>query len=233
MFELLAVLLAKVAGLGGVAKAAAATATAVVTMGVAGGATGVLPLPGGSPDPSALVQSAIGGAAADVGRSVTIPVPPTTAGGAAARAATGASVTTPAGSTSARTRATVTPPTVPPAAASIRTVPTIPALPALPTCVANLIPTGRTAPDPTRLVAELPACIRSVVAANLPVDTIRQALGSANLPANVSTCLSAVVGTVTGFTGGDLSGLPQLLSTCLRIGSVPGAGSTPRTRPGR
>ena len=106
-------------------------------------------------------------------------------------------------------------------------MPTIPALPALPTCVANLVPTAGTAPDPTRLVAQLPACIRSVVAASLPLDTIRQALGSANLPANVSTCLSAVVGAVPGFTGGDLSGLPQLLSTCLRISSIPGAGSIP------
>jgi hypothetical protein len=88
--------------------------------------------------------------------------------------------------------------------------------------VSDLIPTGGTLPDPERLVAELPACIVTVVTEHLPLDTIQSIIGSANLPVDVSRCLSAVVSSLPGFSGGDLSGLSQLLSSCMPTGFTGG-----------
>jgi len=225
---ILAVLIAKLAGLGAVAKVAAATTTAALTMALGAG-TGLLPLPGGNADPAVVAQGAIDQATAAVNSAVAS-VPATTVGGTAVQAAAATSVTSPAGSGSAEaSTAAVTPAAAPaklPAVANVVT-PTIPALPAIPSCVANLVPTGGTVPDPAKLVAQLPACVLSVVSAHLPLDTIQSAIGSANLPVDVSKCLSSVLGSVPGFADGNLSGLPQLLSACLPTGSTPGLGSIP------
>jgi len=223
----IAALIAKLAGVGTVAKAALAAATAALTLGVAGGATGVLPLPGGSGDAAVIARGAIDQATAAVNSAVASV--PATSGTAAVQAAGGAAVTSPAGSTSTHAEtATSTAansaklPTVPNVV-----VPTVPALPAIPRCVADLIPTGTTVPDPARLVAQLPACVLSVVSASLPLDTIQSVIGTANLPVDVSRCLWSVLRSVPTFAGGNLSGLPKLLSACLPTGSIPGMGSIP------
>ena len=216
---ILAALIAKLAGLGTVAKAAIATTTAVVTMAVGGAATGVLPLPGGGADPAAIAQDAVDQATSAVG-STSGSLPPTISAGDSVPTADAAvtSPSSPAGaSATAATSANVPTPTVP----------TIPALPAIPSCVANLVPTGATVPNPATLVAQLPACVLSVVTASLPLDTIQSAIGSANLPVDVARCLSSVVGSVPGFAGGNLSGLPELLAACLPTGSFPGMDSIP------
>jgi len=71
------------------------------------------------------------------------------------------------------------------------------------------------------------------VTAHLPIDSIQHVIGSANLPVDVSTCLSSVLGSLPGITGGNVSGLPQLLAACLPKGPIPGMGSIPGLRPGR
>ncbi len=225
----LAVPIAKLAGLGAVTKVAAATATAALTMAVGAGA-GVLPVPGGTADSAVVAQGAIDQVVAAVG-SASASVPTTTSTGSPAQAAVATSVTSPAGSSSAKASTVVTPPAAvtPAKVAAVSSVatPAIPAPPAMPSCVANLLPAGGTAPDPTKLVSQLPACIQSVVAAHLPLDAIQSAIGSANLPVDVSRCLSSVLASVPGFMGGDLSGLSQLVSACMPSGSVPGTGSMP------
>ncbi|MDQ3569878.1 MAG: hypothetical protein M3450_10885 [Actinomycetota bacterium] len=221
---LLAALMAKLAAMGTVAKAAIATATAALTMAAAGGAAGVLPLPGGDSGPGVVSQTAVDQATAAVGPA-TSSLPPAMSGGTGAQTTSGASVTPPSAATSARagtgpaTAASTNSAAVPNAA--------VPAIPAMPSCVASLIPTGGAMPDPARLATQLPACILSVVRAHLPLDAIQSAIGSANLPVNVAGCLSSVLGSVPGFMGGDLSGLSQLVSACMPSGSVPGTGSMP------
>ncbi len=86
---------------------------------------------------------------------------------------------------------------------------------------------GGTVPDPTVLISQLPACIQSVIAAHLPLDTIQQVIGTANLPVSVSKCLTAVLGSGPGFVSGDVSGVSRLLAACLPTGSIPGMGSLP------
>ena len=220
---ILAGLLAKLAGLGAVAKAAIATATAALTIAV-GGATGVLPIPGGGPEPASIAQGAIAQANAAVS-SATSSLPAPTPGVTGVQAASAASATPPAASTSAKASTAVATPKVTPSA-NVPNV-SVPAIPAIPSCVANLIPSGTTVPDPAKLVAQLPACIASVVTASLPLDTIQSVIGSAKLPVDVSKCLSSVVRSVPTFVSGNLSGLPQLLSACLPAGSIPGTGSIP------
>jgi hypothetical protein len=214
-----------------------------------GAGTGVLPLPGGHADPAAIAQGTTDQATAAVGSAVSS-LASAAPGGTGVQTATGASVPPPTGSSSATATAGArvdTPTAAAPAAAAPAKLPTvpniatsaIPALPAVPSCVANLIPTGATVPDPAQLVAQLPACVLSLVTAHLPLDTIQSMIGSANLPVNVFTCLSSVLRSVPGFVGGNLSGLPQLLSACVPTGSAPGIrsipamGSTPGLRAGR
>ncbi len=215
-------LIAKLAGLGTVAKAAIATATAVLTMALAGGASGVLPLPGGHADSGVVVQGALDHAAAAVG-SATKPLPPPS-GGTDVQAAAGASVTPPTGSASTHASTGVATPTAG-TSANLPTVPDV-TVAAVPACVTNLVPTGATVPDPVQLVSQLPACVLSVVTAHLPLDTIQAAIGSANLPVNVSGCLSSVLTSLPALVGGNMSGLAQLLSHCLPTGSIPGIGGS-------
>ena len=240
MTRSLTALTAKMAGLGTLTKATAAVSTAALTLTVAGGAAGVLPSAGGQPGPAAVAQEA-GGQATFALASVPSAAPSTTRGGTEAQATGGASVTTPAGSGSARANTGVATPSAT-SSAGLRSIgalptpitPALPALPPIPSCVANLIPTGGTAPDPIKLVAQLPACILSVVTSSLPLDTITAVIGSAGLPVDVSTCLTSVLGSVPALASGDMSGLPRLLSDCLPTGSVPSTGSFSGTgsRPG-
>ena len=227
MLGFLAVPIAKLAGLGTLTKAAAAVSTAALTMTVAGGAAGVLQPPDGPSPGEVVVQHAAPQASASAG-SVTSRASSTASVGTPAPTTTGAKVTTPIGSGSAQ--ASTASSSAPAAAANLprlpaAPVPAVPALPALPGCVANLVSAGGTAPDPIRLVSQLPVCILSVVKASLPLDAIRSAIGSAGLPAEVSACLSSVLSSVPGLAGGDLSGLQQVLSDCLPTGTIPGGGT--------
>lgn len=211
----LTALIAKLAGLGTVAKAAIATATAALTLAAAGGATGVLPLPGGQTDPGVVAQAAVPQTTAAVPTTTSTPATTSTT---AVKAAGGASVGSSTGSTSTKATTSVATPA---------NLPTFAGLPAIPSCVSNLIPTGGTVPDPAQLVTQLPACILSVVTSHLPLDTIQSVIGSANLPVDLSKCLSSVIGSLPTFAGGDLSGLPKLLSACLPTGSIPGMNFVP------
>jgi len=92
----LGVLLAKLAGLGTVAKVAVAATTTALTMALGAG-TGVLPVPGSQAEPAALAQGAVDHATAPVGAAVKSLLT-TAPGGTGAEA----SVTSPAGSASAR-----------------------------------------------------------------------------------------------------------------------------------
>ncbi len=239
----LALLTAKLAGLGAVTKATLAAATAAVTMTMAGGAAGVIPLPGSHADSGSAAGSAIHEVttALDAARSS---LPPTTAGATSAQAtggATGTTTSTTMASAALAARTTTSQATTSTGAAGAATVagsanagriprvtvPNIPALPALPPCVANLLPTGRTVPDPTTLVTQLPTCILSVISAHLPLGAIEGAIASANFPVDLSKCLSAVVRAVPTLIGGNVSGLTQLVASCMPRGSLPGMGSIP------
>jgi hypothetical protein len=234
---MLAGLLSKVAGLGTVAKAALAALTAALTMTVAGGATGVLPLPGGHSDPAAVVQAAVQPTGA--GTSATVSVAATPAAGTSVGVGTGASVP-PAGASTAAHATFATPPVVAPttgnvvspvAAAANAALPTLPALPA---CIKDLIPAKGTAPDPAKFLAQLTACIKSIVAAHLPVaGGVAGVPGAGNLPANlpdIAKCLSSVFSSMPGLAGGASGGSLspaqlQALPACVPAGTIPGLGS--------
>nr|MBA3955459.1 hypothetical protein [Acidimicrobiia bacterium] len=198
---LLGALIAKLVG-GTVAKAALAT-TAALTMVVGGGAaTGIIPT-GGDTDAVAVAQSDLDEANGTADVAVE-PAPAAPAVEATEPAADEASVTPPAASASADTNTAAAP------AADMPDVPDVSTLipeAVVPPCVSDLIPSGGSVPDPTQLVSQLPTCILSVVTANLPLDLIEQAIGSANLPVDVSGCLTSVLASLPTFVSGDLSGL--------------------------
>ncbi|MBA2496711.1 MAG: hypothetical protein H0V33_06375, partial [Acidimicrobiia bacterium] len=225
MFGLLAALTAKLAGVGTAAKAVAASTAAVTAAVAAGAAAGIVPMAGANVDPGTVARPAIEQVAAAVSPT-TLPLAPTTTGAAEVQAE--ASVTPSTESTSAEATSGLAPPTDVDSAniPAVPALPTIP-LPVVPSCVTALIPTGGTVPDPAQLAAQLPACILSVVTANLPLDAIESAIDAANLPVDVAGCLSSVISSIPGFVGGDLTGLSQLLSACLPTGSLPGTGSFP------
>ena len=232
----LAAPLAKLANIGTLTKAAATVAAAALTMTVAGGAAGVLALPGGQADTDGAAHVAPAQATARVDAAVTSSPSPA---GAGASAVSRSTVTSKAGSSSGSTTvatsakaAQPTPPTVPtpPRAANVG-APALPALPAIPSCVRDLIPTGGTTPDPMALVSKLPACIMSVISSSLPLDAILAVIRSANLPVDLSKCLSSVLSSIPALAAGDLSRLPQLLAGCLPTGSFPGMGSMPGMSP--
>jgi hypothetical protein len=230
--------IAKFAALGTMAKATVATTTALSV--VLAGATGVLSLPKGQEAPVAASAAAHRRPAAAVNATVetpsanasneaavaAAPTPsPAAAASASARSATTASVpTSTATRVAAPTVANVPTPPIP--NITIPTIPSISNLPNLPPCLTDLIPTGASAPDPFQLVAQLPQCILSVVQAALPLDLIRQVLGSLNLPVDFTGCLSAVLGSIPTFATGDISRLPQMLSACMPTGQLPGMGSS-------
>lgn len=223
----LAVLLGKVAGLGAV-KAALATVAATLTLALAGGAAALLSVPGGDADSGVVaqvLQADTTGVVAPATSSAA-PVPPAEIG---VQAGTEASVESLSASSQAAIEVatpTVATPVNVPSVPSVA-LPPLPSLPVIPPCVANLLPTAGSIPDPAALVAKLPACILSVVTANLPIATIQSVIGSANLPVNIAGCLSSVLGSVPAVVGGTLSGLPALLAACLPTGAIPGVGSIP------
>lgn len=235
------------AKLGG-AKAALAGVTAVTTVGLAGGAAGVLPPPAQSlvasvvnsatpfefpsgDDVTAIVQHGVG----------SLPPVSVPGGPAAPPVSAAASASAGAGSTSGSGSAAVQPPAVPAAPAVVPPVPGVPALPpmtvppavaglvrGLPACVANLVPTGGGVADPARLATQIPACIPQI-------------LGAANLPPQVATCVASVLGAIGGASGMSAAGVPTLnVSSCVPLDStkcvsgvlgllatMPGAGSLP------
>jgi hypothetical protein len=223
----LGALIAKLVG-GTVAKAALAT-TAALTMVVGGGAAaGIIPT-GGDTDPVAVAQPAVD-QANDAADAAVEPAPPAAA--ATEPAADEASVTPPAASASASADANT-------AAAPAADMPDVPDVSTLipeavvPPCVSDLVPSGGSVPDPTQLVSQLPTCILSVVTANLPpLDLIEQAIGSANLPVDVSGCLTSVLASLPTFVSGDLSGLSGILSDCLPTGGIPGSEAGSGSSPG-
>jgi hypothetical protein len=245
---LLAGLLAKASGVGTAAKAAVASVTAVMTMGLAGGAAGLLPGPA-----QTLVASAVGAAtpfefpnpddvAATVSHAVgslpevTVPVtvpplpvaPPVSVDASAKAGSTSAS---------AKTAAPAATPTLP-------SVPGVPALPnvsvppavsnlvnGLPACVKNLVPTNGGTPDPARLASQIPSCITQV-------------LSTANLPPQVATCVSSILGAIGGASGMSAAAVPSIsslnVSACVpmdqsacvtnmmsTLANIPGFGSLP------
>ncbi len=108
----------------------------------------------------------------------------------------------------------------------------------LPACVGNLIPAGGATPDPTRLAAQIPACITQV-------------MGTGSLPPEVAKCVSSILGTIGGAAGMSPSAVPNIaglgVSSCVPIdvsrcvtnllgllgtlpggtGGIPGLGSLP------
>jgi hypothetical protein len=77
------------------------------------------------------------------------------------------------------------------------------------------------------LLAKLPSCIRSLIAAHLPLDTLRQRIASAHLPVDVSACLSSALGSVPNLARGNPSGVSQIVSACVPAGALRGTGSLP------
>ena len=219
---LLAGLLAKVSGLGTAAKAALAGATAVTTLGMAGGGAGVLPGPAqdvvsgavGAVTPFELPEgkaaAAIARATAPVAADVTPAHPPVsvaagaTAGSATSSAMAPGSIPSPSGGRGAgRTGPGVTTPTlpqvtVPPAVAGL--------VGGLPSCVKDLVPAAGAVPDPATLAARIQACIPQV-------------LDSTNLPPEVARCVSAVLGAIGGASGMNPASVPGVtgltLSSCV------------------
>lgn len=246
MNGLLAGLLAKATGLGTLAKAAIAAVTAAVTMTVAGGATGVLPLPGGHTDAPASIQTAIQQAIAQVPTSVAVSGSAGTGSGVQTTA--GASTPSSGVSESAHTTTTSgTPQTT--ASANVTATPQVsvptsvprPTLPAMPACVKDLIPAKGTTIDPATFVTKLKACIQSLIAAHLPKGDVQGMFGSANFPTNIASCLSSFIGSMPAMTGatgstgstgatvaaGATSTPAQILAACMPSGSFPGVGSLP------
>lgn len=248
----LAGVLAHVSGV----KAALAGVTAVATMGLAGGAAGILPGPAQNVVATAVNAATpfefpeAGDATGAVGQAlpavpqaeVTVPSvpnlpvqPPVSvsagvkAGSTSASAQTGTSGVTP-------TVPNVTVPTIPQV-----TVP--PALSGLvnglPACVRDLVPATGSTPDPTALAAKIRVCIPQI-------------LSTANLPPEVKACVSSVLGTIGGAGGLNPTTIPGVsglsLSSCVPMdvskcvtnmmgflgtlpglsgGSIPGVGSFP------
>jgi hypothetical protein len=217
-----------------VAKAALATTTALTMVVGGGAAAGIIPT-GGDANPVAVAQPAVdqAGDAADAALDLAPPAPPVDA---VVPADDEASEMPPTASASADAGAAAATPSVSPAT-NLDEVPDVsdfetPELSAQPDCVTGLIPTGGSVPDPARLVAELPTCILSVVTANLPLDLIEQAIDSADLPVDISGCLSSVLASLPTFVGGDLSALSAILSACLPAGAIPGSEAGSGSFPG-
>jgi hypothetical protein len=250
----LGLLTAKLAGLGTVAKAAIAAITAALTMTVAGGATGVLPVPGSHTATAVVPQAAVDQAAAalQAAAAAASAAANTAANAAASTPQVQASVHTSAPSTTASTAAATSPKTsvtsnvnaantaasagaVTNAATLTTSVTssTLPLLSKLPSCVAALIPAPGTTPDLAKLFSQLPACILSVVKAHLPLDTVQPAIGSAHLPVDLFKCLVTALKAAPVTAGGtNLSGLRQALAGCLPAGSLPGTATGSASVPG-
>lgn len=224
--------IAKLTGLGTAAKAAIAAVTAVLTMVVAGGATGVLPVPGshdvGSAVESALQQTSTAGVTASTSATVT------PAGGTNVNASAGS--TTTSSSTSSTTASTVhastTSPTVTTPTTVAPTLPTalngsLPGLSQLPVCVQNLIPAKGTTPDPATLIPQVVACVQSLISSHLPTGDIQSLFGSLGLPGNLSTCLSSIFSALPTLATGNTSTFTHVMATCVPTGSLSGIGSIP------
>lgn len=220
--------IAKLTGLGTAAKAAIATVTAFLTMAVAGGATGVLPVPGshdlGSAVESALQQASTAGVTASTSATVT------PAGGTDVNAS--ARSTTTSSTTASTVHASTTSPTVTTPTTVAPTRPTalngsLPGLSQLPACVQNLIPAKGTTPDPATLIPQVVACVQSLISSHLPTGDIQSLFGSLGLPGNLSTCLSSIFSALPTLATANTSTFTQVMATCVPTGSLSGIGSIP------
>lgn len=223
----LAGLIAKLAGLGSVAKVAIATSTAALTMTVAGAAAGVLPFGGGHSAPAVTE----GGSDGDI--PVAGLATPTTSGDTGAQAGGGASVATPPGSASATAGAAggVEPSAVAPSIPSLPIpgpeVPDLSGLTQVPTQVLNcLAPVIDLATGlPTAAPAQIAQIGPTVVSC---VSGIVQGLP---LPFGLDACLSEIMGFVSEMTSQLPTGIPNVgnlnVAACIPTGlpvptSLPG-----------
>ncbi len=212
-------LIAKLTGLGSVAKVAIATATAALTMTVAGGATGVLPLPGTHSGPTAVTT--------EPAATVEGTIAPSTSGESGRQADGAAAATTPAGSTSVTSGVvgsaeapgvTVPSVTIPPVTVPARVVPDLSGLTQVPTKVlACLTPvlglvTGAPSVSPgqiSQIGTGIVNCVTGVVS-DLP------------LPFGMSSCVSNIMAFVRNIVSQLPTGTPDVgsvdVAACIPAG---------------
>ncbi len=213
-------LLAKLAGLGSVAKVAIATTTAALTMTVAGTATGVLPVGGDQSAPAVAVGTTGAAALAD-----TVGPPATSDSGL--QAAGAASVETPAGSASTGADAGT--------AAEPLATPTPPLpIPSLPVPGASLPDLSKLTQIPTQvlscltpvldLVKSLPAVPTGPISQIGPtvVGCVSGIVRGLPLPFGLNACVSTILNLVTNITSQLPGGTPNLgnfnVSSCIPTG---------------
>lgn len=214
-------LLAKLAGLGSVAKVAVATTTAAITMTVAGAASGVLPV-GGGQSGSAVTVGAIDQtvAAADT-------APPATSSDASVQGTNGASVATSVGSASTA------------AGAGTAVQPLAPQTPTLP--MSSLPIPGGSLPDVSRLTqipTQVLGCLTPVLdlVRSLPtvptgqiseigpkvVGCVSGVVKDLPLPNGLSACVSNLMSFVANITSQLPTGTPSVanfnVSSCIPTG---------------
>ena len=222
---LASVIFAKLASMGTAAKAAVATSAMTAVALTGGAAAGALPAP---------VQNAVVGVVSSItpfdlsdgggdgeheratgSLTVDAPVPGEVPASAAVQADAGGPATAGAGISpapahggggSARTTGSVTP-TIP----SVGSLP-VPGLTDLPTgtqlpaCVKDLIPAGGSVPDPSALLAQVPACVQTVLASH-------------HVPVEVAACVNSILASLPA--AGSVSGVGNLsaldLSACVPV----------------
>jgi len=214
-------LVAKLAGLGSAAKIAVATATAALTMTVAGGAAGVLPFAGGHSGPTVAVTTTEPAGTTEVTTS------PTTSGESAVAAGGDASVTTPGGSTSSTTGAgdagevagsSLPSGSVPPVPVPGAALPDLSGLTQIPTQVlACLSPVFD-------LVKGLPTVPMDKIATVGPgiVSCVSAIVADLPLPSGMSACVSSILTFVRNLTSQLPTGTPGVgsfdMAACIPTG---------------
>ncbi len=214
-------LVAKLAGLGSAAKIAVATATAALTMTVAGGAAGVLPFESNHSGPTVTATTTEPAATTEVTTS------PTTSDESAVAAGADASVTTPSGSTSSSTGAvgvsevsgsSVPSGSVPPVPAPGAALPDLSGLTQVPTQVlACLGPVFD-------LVKGLPTVPMDKIATIGPgiVSCVSAIVAKLPLPSGISACVSSIMTFVRNITSQLPTGTPNVgsfdVASCIPTG---------------
>ncbi len=216
----LAGLLTKLAGLGSVAKAAIGTVTAALTMTLAGGAAGVLPIPGTHSGPTVTVTTT------DPAVSADATTPPPTSRDDGVQAGAEASGTTPAGSTKAAGAVgTAEAPTssipsvsIPPVTVPGAGLPDLSGLAQIPTqvlaCFSPVLDLVKGFPavpfDQLATIGpSIVSCVTGLVA-NLP------------LPSGMNTCVSSILSFVRNITSHLPTGTPSVgsfdVAACIPTG---------------
>jgi len=189
---MLAGLVGKVAGLGSAAKIAVATATAALTMTVAGGAAGMLPIGPGHSDPTVTVTTTEPGATVEgTTAPTTSPEPGIQATGASTPSTSGGPTTPAAGSVGAgqAPEVSIPPVSMPPVSVPGGGLPDLSAFAQIPTRVlACLSPV-------VDLVKGLPAVPTTAQIATMGpsiVSCVSAIVADLPLPFGLSTCLSNI-----------------------------------------